>query len=252
VLRRLEDPQVQESLKIVNGKQQLVANPAVFFPSSPGPLVERDAGSAKTLLNCGVIGPVGAPSAQSCTITFPNVGSFAYDCLLHSGIPGSPDMDGVIKVIARPQPSGRTWTVQAGTGNAIDANDGFFPPHLTIHVGDRVSWKAGGVHVHTVSFGIDPRKSPLLVPVGKGPQGPILAFNPLAAFPIVPKDGVYSGGVASSGLEGLTGNYLNLPGQRFLRAPFTLTFAKAGVYTYACLVHPGMLGTITVLARGAP
>ena len=251
VLRKLEDPQIQQPVMLVNGKQELVANPTAFFPSSPGALVERDSGSAKTLLNCGVFGPAGAPSPQSCTITFPNTGSFAYDCLLHSGIPGSPDMDGVIKVIARPQPSDRTWTVQAGTGNAIDANNGFFPPHLTIHVGDRVTWKSGSVHYHTVSFGIDPRKTPLLVPVGKGPQGPILAYNPLAAFPIVPKNGVYSGGVASSGIEGLTGNYLNLPGQKFLKAPFTLTFARAGVYTYVCLLHPGMLGTITVLAGGA-
>jgi plastocyanin len=160
-------------------------------------------------------------------------------------------MDGVIKVIARPQPSAHTWTVRAGTGNAIDTNNGFFPPRLTIHVGDRVSWKSGGVLLHTVSFGIDPRKVPLLVPVGQGPQGPILAFNPQVAFPIVPKDGVYRGGVASSGIMGLTGNYVNLPGQRFLTAPFTLTFAQAGVYTYACLVHPGMVGTITVLAPGA-
>jgi hypothetical protein len=73
------------------------------------------------------------------------------------------------------------------------------------------------------------------------------AVNPQVAFPIVPKDGVYRGGVASSGL---TGNYVNLPGQRFLAAPFALTFARAGVYTYACLVHPGMAGTITVLPRG--
>ncbi len=53
--------------------------------------------------------------------TFPNVGAYAYDCLLHSAIPGSSDMDGVIKVIARPQPSIHNWTVRAGTGNAIDA-----------------------------------------------------------------------------------------------------------------------------------
>jgi plastocyanin len=251
ILRKLEDPQAQTSLKMIGGKQQLVANPAVFFPSSRGPLVETDRGSATTLLNCGIIGPAGAPTAQSCTITFPNVGTFAYDCLLHSAIPGSPDMDGVIKVIARPQPSTHSWTVWAGTGNAIDANDGFWPPHLTIHVGDKVTWKSGGVLFHTVSFGIDPRKVPLFVPAGTGPQGPILAFNPKIAFPIMPKGGVYSGGVASSGVFGLGGNYANLPGQRFLKAVFSLTFATPGTYTYYCLVHaPSMTGTITVLPAG--
>jgi plastocyanin len=54
--------------------------------------------------------------------------------------------------------------------------------------------------------------------------------------------------VASSGVVALTGNYANLPGQAFLKAPFTLTFTKPGVYKYYCLIHPGMAGTITVLA----
>jgi plastocyanin len=251
ILRPLEDPQKQAVMKMLNGKQVFLANPAVFFPSSAGPLVERDSGSAKTLLNCGAFAPANAPGPHSCTVTFPNVGTFAYDCLLHSGIPGNEDMDGVIRVIARPQAVNHTWTVWAGTGKATDALDGFFPDHLTIHVGDRVTWKSGGVFFHTVSFGIDPAKTPLLVPVAKGPHGPILAFNPSIINPIIPKDGVYTGGVASSGVFALTGNYVNLPGQTFLKAPFTLTFAKPGVYTYYCLVHsPSMTGTITVLPAG--
>jgi hypothetical protein len=84
-------------------------------------VVERDAGSAKAVLNCGMIGPVGTPSAQSCTVTFPNVGTYAYDCLVHSGIPGNKeDMDGVGKVIPRPHAMNRVWTVWAGTGSATD------------------------------------------------------------------------------------------------------------------------------------
>ena len=161
-------------------------------------------------------------------------------------------MDGVIQVIPRPQPVNHTWTVWAGTGTATDTNDGFLPRNLTIHVGDRVTWRSGGVHFHTVSFGIDPRKTPLLVPVGKDAHGaPILAVNPVIAAPVVPAGGIYTGGIASSGIGGLTGNYLNLPGQQFLKAPFTLRFAKPGVYTYYCLVHPGMAGTITVLPATA-
>lgn len=252
LLRKLEDPQNQLVPQVVNGKQVMVFNPAVVFPSSRGPLVETDAGSAQTLLNCGIIGPGVAPGPQSCTVTFPNVGSYSYDCLLHSGIPGNADMDGVIKVIPRPQPVNHTWTVWAGTGVATDTNNGFFPKDLTIHAGDSVTWKSGGVHFHTVSFGIDPRKTPLLVPVGKDAHGaPILTVNPVTAAPVVPAGGIYTGGIASSGIGGLTGNYLNLPGQQFLKAPFTLTFTKPGIYKYACLVHPGMMGTITVLPATA-
>src|SRR5690349_1664046 len=164
LLRPLEDPKNDAFPKVINGKQFLVLNPAKWFPSAPGPLVENDSGSATHLLNCGVIGPAGTPNPQSCTVTFPNVGAYAYDCLLHSGIPGLSDMDGVIKVIPRPQPVNHTWTVWAGTGTATDTLNGFSPAQLTIHVGDRVTWKSSGVHFHTVSFGIDPRTTPLFVP----------------------------------------------------------------------------------------
>jgi plastocyanin len=246
ILRPLEKPLAQFMPKVVNGKNVLVANPAVFFPSARGPLVESDSGSAKTLVSCGVIGPAGTPNPQSCTITFPNVGSFEYDCLLHSGVPGFPDMDGTINVVPYTMPANHVWTVWAGTGSPTDANDGFVPDHLTVQVGDKVTWKSGGVFFHTVSFGIDPRKTPLLIPVGSTPQGPILALNPIISTPVMPAGGVYTGGVANSGIEGLQGNYLDMPGATFVKTPFTLTFAKAGTYTYYCLIHPGMVGTITV------
>lgn len=248
VLRHLEDPQQQILPRVVNGKKVMAFNPVVMFPSARGPLVETDTGSARTLLNCGFIGPAGTPGSQSCTVTFPNVGTYAYDCLIHSGIPGNGDMDGVIKVIPRPRPVNRTWTVRAGTGTATDSSDGFSPASLTIHAGDRVTWISGGVLFHTVSFGIDPRKTPLLVPVGKDAHGaPILAINSLIITPRIPAGGIYTGGVASSGVGALTGNYLNLPGQTFIKAPFSLTFTKSGIYHYACLIHPGMSGAIIVL-----
>ncbi len=120
---------------------------------------------------------------------------------------------------------------------------------IFIHVGDKVNWVSGGVLFHTVSFGIDPRKTPLLIPVATGPTGPTLALNPVISTPVMPAGGMYTGGVASSGLD-LQGNYLNLPGQKYVKAAFSLTFAKAGTYTYNCLVHPGMIGTITVLPTG--
>jgi plastocyanin len=161
-------------------------------------------------------------------------------------------MDGVVKVIPRPHAVNHVWTVWAGTGNVRDDNTGFFPPHLTIRVGDSVTWKAGGEHDHTVTFGLYPGKVPVIVPVGKGPQGPILAYNPLFLNPIMPKGGIYMGGIASSGFLGLGGNYWGFPGQVFLKAHFTLKFGRPGVYRYYCLDHgPRMTGVITVLPAGA-
>ena len=55
---------------------------------------------------------------QSCTVTFPNVGTYAYDCLFHSGIPGNADMDGVVKVIPRPHAVNHISTVWAATGTS--------------------------------------------------------------------------------------------------------------------------------------
>jgi plastocyanin len=246
IVRPLENPQNQITPKMVNGKMQFVVNPKVFFPFPTGPLVETDSGTDKTLLSCGAIGPVGTPNPQSCTITFPNAGSFDYDCLLHSYIPGNVDMNGTINVVPNPKAVNNTWTVHAGSGNAIDANDGFVPDNLTIHAGDKVKWVSGGVLFHTVSFGIDPLKTPLFIPAGNGPQGPILAVNPVIVTPVMPAGGIYTGGVANSGL-GLQGNFLNMPGQKFVKAPFSLTFTKPGTYTYYCLIHSGMKGTITVL-----
>ena len=250
LLRPLEDPRNQLLHRVVDGKTMVVFNPAVAFPSARGPLVETDGGAATRVLNCGLIGPAGAPTAQSCAVTFPHVGTYSYDCLLHSGVPGAEDMDGVITVVPRPQPDSGAWTIQAGTGAVPDANDGFAPDHLTVQAGDRVTWRSGGVLFHTVSFGIDPRATPLLVPVGHDAHGPILALNPRIVTPVLPPGGVYTGGVANSGIDHLAGNYVSAHGRQFVATPFTLTFAKPGVYHYHCLVHPGMAGAITVLPRG--
>ena len=257
-LRWLENPQNQGVRKVINGKKVFVLNPAVLpvlLPPAHEPLVERDAGFDRTVLSCGTIANSPAFRApQSCTVTFPNVGTYAYECLLHSGIPGNKeDMDGVVKVIPRPQPVNRTWTVWAGTGSVTDENAGFLPPRLTIRVGDSVTWKSGGEHAHTVTFGLDPRKVPKEMLVGKDAHGrPIRADNPLVDDPILPRGGIYMGGIASSGFLGLGGNYLNLPSQVFLKAPFTLKFGRPGVYRYYCLDHgPRMTGVITVLPAGA-
>jgi plastocyanin len=271
-LRWLEYPPNSGSFKVINGKKVFAFNPAVipvfFAPSScrpsgrialvcsptRGPLVERDAGFDRTVLSCVMISAPAFPAApQSCTATFPNVGTYAYVDLDHSGIPGNADVDGVVKVIARPHAVNHVWTVWAGTGSMTDDNTGFFPPSLTIRVRDSVTWKAGGERDHTVTFGLDPRKVSGVVQMGKDAHGrPILGYNPLFLYPIVPKGGIYMGGIASSGFLGLGGNYWGFPGQVFVKAHFTLKFGRPGVYRYYCLDHgPRMTGVITVLPAGA-
>jgi plastocyanin len=139
--------------------------------------------------------------------------------------------------------SGQTYTVLVGvddktTGAAVDA---YFPATIHIHVGDTVLWKKNANEIHTVTFlGSMPKAPDLLVPMPNAPQGAMM-INPQAGFPAMPsKDGTYDGtGFANSGIIG--------PDQG-QATQFSLTFTKAGTYSYTCIVHgvEDMKGTVVV------
>ncbi len=136
--------------------------------------------------------------------------------------------------------------------NHLDFN-GFFPTITKINVGDSVSWSINGFH--TVSF----------LAAGQAPPPPILPsatlvlsgqldaakapfwfngqpqqiINPTVAFP--------SGGNTYSG-EGFLSS--GTPSPEGPPKPFVVKFTKAGTFTFNCLVHPGMKGTVKVLPTG--
>ncbi|MCX9012245.1 MAG: plastocyanin/azurin family copper-binding protein [Candidatus Methanoperedens sp.] len=121
---------------------------------------------------------------------------------------------------------GTTWHVLAGgqTPDMALQGLGFYPGVITINEGDTINWTLGGDEPHTVSFlSGGPVPSPdspeVLLPVGGS---------------------VYNGtGHVSSGLM--------LPG-----TSYSLNFLKPGVYTYQCLIHPGMGGIVIVQSAGSP
>jgi plastocyanin len=164
-------------------------------------------------------------------------------CLIHGVI-----MNGYVIVHATPPP-GTLHIVQAGGGQAastdttnVAVNDAFYPFDLTIHVGDTVEWIGG---FHTVSFGpaamLKQLERSLFVPMPQKSGPPLLVFNPKVAFPT--GGATYDGtGLVNSGVLAL-----NVPPGSKAPPSFKLTFTKAGKYTYVCLVHPGMDGTITVV-----
>jgi plastocyanin len=134
-----------------------------------------------------------------------------------------------------------TWQVQAGGDIAAESitGNGFFPNFLTIRVGDTVQWNFRGFHTVTFNAGRPPLD--LIVP-GPGPGD--LAFGP-ALFPYPPAEtpptGPYDGTTqVSSGVP--------LEGEP---QPFTLTFTRAGIFPYVCMVHSGMNGTVMVLPETA-
>jgi len=176
------------------------------------------------------------------SLTFTKPGTYRYVCLIHY-VPGSPaaSMGGVVQVLPRPAVS-HVYRVASGYDNGTPRGvvDTFFPEGLTIHTGDTVVWTPGGFH--TVAFGppaLLARLRRAFITVTPQPAGPpTVVYNPRVIFP--------SGGSTYAGMGFVTSGLLIAPRPH----AYSLTFTRPGVYHYACLVHPGMDGMVTVLATG--
>lgn len=133
-----------------------------------------------------------------------------------------------------------------------DAN-AFFRKVVTIHAGDNVRWRFNGFH--TVTFTprggkreslINPDATHALTGVNDAGGSPFwfngqprLVLNPRIAF----RQGGKTFGASQFENSGL-------PLGEGPPKPYQLTFKKAGTYSYVCSVHPGMGGTVRVLAKG--
>lgn len=129
-------------------------------------------------------------------------------------------------VMASVPAAAETWNVIAGgqTPDMALQGLGFYPGVITINEGDMINWTLGGDEPHTVSF-----MSGTPVP----PPGSPASLNP-------------AGGSSYNG-SGFTSSGIMLPGMIY-----SLNFTKAGVYTYLCLLHPGMGGVVKVQPAGSP
>jgi plastocyanin len=128
----------------------------------------------------------------------------------------------------------QTYMVQAGTftlGNIEIL--AFGPQELQVHRGDTVMWHFNGFH--NVRF--DSAPAELIIAPDVDGQ-PLPQVNPVIAFPTIENGAVYQGGVVGSGVP--------------LDPAAPLTFSlvidlEPGTYAYVCDIHPGMLGSITVV-----
>jgi plastocyanin len=128
---------------------------------------------------------------------------------------------------------------------------------VSVHVGDSVNFHILGGLIHTATFVPRGQSIPSLAagdpahPVSgltdaigtpfwfNGQPQPIL--NPVAAFP--------------TALHTVTGRaFVNsgIPSDQAKGTTFRVSFPKAGTFTFVCLVHPGMHGTVKVLPRSRP
>ncbi len=125
------------------------------------------------------------------------------------------------------------WQAAAGSSTrdeAVQVNT-FLPKDLTIDAGDSITWTVRSGEFHTVTFPSGTVPPPFIIPIQGVPQ-----INPAAAAP--------SGGPTYDG-SAFTNSGLLFGGQQF-----TLGFTKAGTYSFLCLIHAGMAGTVHVQDAG--
>jgi plastocyanin len=119
--------------------------------------------------------------------------------------------------------------LRAGMNDPKDPNIAvleFLPAKVSVVAGEKVTWTFGGPESHSVTF------------VGPGTPVPSTETTP-ALFGPTPPTGAYDGTtLVNSGVLPL--------GQPTVAPTFSMTFAKPGDYTYYCVLHPNMVGTITV------
>lgn len=127
-----------------------------------------------------------------------------------------------------------TLNVGIGVGAGTVAGNVYVPGDLTILVGDSVKWTTESDEPHSVTFG----NGPAGVPPPNWPAAGYTGTNP-----------------PPPGIGALTGTY---NGTGFLNTELlwkgssaTVTFTAAGTFPFICQIHPGMAGTVNVVASGA-
>lgn len=139
--------------------------------------------------------------------------------------------------LATPTRQATTWNVLIG-GESVDQAlqaQAFLPTSITINEGDTIKWTMNAAFVHTVTFLSGGPVPPEPIPSG---EDGLLMLNPQNAFPVAGPN--YDGtGFVNSGIIDTKGNN------------WSLTFTKAGTYSYVCVLHPGMAGQVVVQAAGS-
>lgn len=143
----------------------------------------------------------------------------------------------------------------AGVPKDGDLNQ-FFPSAVKVHAGDSVKFSIAGFHL--INF---PKKGQPAPPLA-APDAKHLATNVLDAAgapfwfngqgtPVIPAIvGLGSGsGKSYTGAQELGSGF---PSGNGPPKPFVVKFPKAGDYNYYCVLHPGMKGKVSVVAKSKP
>jgi plastocyanin len=106
----------------------------------------------------------------------------------------------------------------------------FLPEKVTVETGTDVTWAWQGTEPHSVTF------------LSEGQELPPPGSDPALFAPTAADTTSYDGAAfVNTGLQPLGPT---------APAPFTMSFANAGTYPYYCVIHPGMVGEVTVTEPG--
>jgi plastocyanin len=249
-----------------NGQTRLVLDALGAFP------VKGKSYNGKKLVSSGA--PLGNGPAPPYTLKFTKKGSYAYYCTIHVG------MKGTVKVVAKGKaipsvkankkaakkeyakvakrqindakfagPAGNA--VQAGNDTVASTIFRFFPATKSVPVGTTVTFSLSPktTEIHTISFGpadyLQATAAAFVMPDPANPTGPPTVYNPQIAFPSdVPTLPAYDG--TSHGNGFLSTGIIDRDAATPSPGSATVTFNKAGTYSYICLIHPFMKGQIVV------
>ena len=174
-------------------------------------------------------------------------------------IPGkAADKSAVVKQTAKlVEEAQRLEDVTAPGNTILVGNDSrhvgffqFFPPAATVKVGQPVTIDAGKRmnDVHNLAIGPEAYMKQLTGTLfGEQPGAAGLPLNPAGVYPSQPTAPLTYGGGAQ---EFVNTGFLDTDAKTPLASKTSITFTKAGTYTYVCNIHSdgvqGMTGTIEV------
>ena len=237
-----------------NGQPSEGFNPALFTPSGPKTY------DGTTRIDSGL--PLGNGKPKPLVVTFTKPGVYKYFCDLHAGMVGYV----VVKPKSKPVPSAAQDaaalhkqiatevitaynltktkvpkdTVDLGAAGPAGVElYAMFPAKLTVNAGTVVTFRMTNAseEQHTATFGPASYLKTLEI---NGPVFPAPTFYPSDAKPpVVLTSSSHGNGFANTGILANDPS-LGLPKSA------TIQLTQVGTYTFICLIHPFMRGTIVV------
>jgi len=246
-----------------NGLDALGPNPAVFA----GSFGKRVTYDGTKRVQSGI--PTG-PNTKPMTVRFTRAGSVTYFCDIHPG------MKGRVRVLGRRanRPSARAHAAaikaqvtralrRARQAAAVKPDDSrtvlvgsakpggvesyrFFPSRLTVNVGETVTFRMsrGSLEDHTATTGAGDVEDPktFLGALAASFQSP--AIDPAALYPSDPPTGAAQLTKASHGNGFWNSGVLDARRRTPMPESNSVRMAEAGTYTFVCMIHPFMKGTV--------